>query len=186
MWNTDTKHAIQKRADIKSFLIVWLFINKVHLYKHHARATDFYFGAVYVIRRQQIFPDECYPYTNDYLPVYTEIISFDSLEKSLCAWQKRLCLCDLIVHCSHSSCRLNCRHAFVNLHSVLKCNVASASGACENIFSQSYLSITSCIVMFFHIIPFWGYSVDIAIRLLPHVLCSVVKPAQQFGYAMQI
>ena len=33
------------------------------------------------------------------------------------------------------------RHAFVNLDSVLKCNVASVSGACENIFSQSYLPL---------------------------------------------
>ena len=70
---------------------------------------------------------------------------------------KNLFVPDKIVHCSHSNCRLNCRHAFVNLDSVLKCNVASASGACENIFSQSYLSITSCIVMFFHInYPFEG------------------------------
>ena len=60
---------------------------------------------------------------HDYLPVYTEIISFDSSEKSLCARQKHPCLCDLIVHCSNSICRLNCRHAFVNLDSVLKCNV---------------------------------------------------------------
>ena len=80
--------------------------------------------------------------------------------KNLCAWQKHLCLCDLIVHCSRSNCRLNCRHAFVNLDSVLKCNVASASGACENIFSQSYLSIISCIVMFVHIVAFWGHLVD--------------------------
>ena len=43
------------------------------------------FTVVYVIHRQQVFSDECYPYTRDYLPVYTEIISFDSLEKSLCA-----------------------------------------------------------------------------------------------------
>ena len=63
-----------KRADIKSFLIVWLFINKVHPCKHHARVTDFYFSVVYVIHRQQIFPDECYPYAHDYLPVYTEIL----------------------------------------------------------------------------------------------------------------
>ena len=74
---------IKKRADIKSFLIVWLFINNVHPYKHHARVTDFYFSVVLVIHRQQIFPDECYPYTQ--LPVYTEIILFDGLEKSLCA-----------------------------------------------------------------------------------------------------
>ena len=44
----------------------------------------------------KIFPDECYPYAHDYLPVYTEIISFDGFEKSLCAWQKHLCLCNLI------------------------------------------------------------------------------------------
>ena len=33
----------------------------------------------------KIFPDECYPYAHDYLPVYTEMISFDGFEKSLCA-----------------------------------------------------------------------------------------------------
>ena len=38
---------------------------------------------VYVIHRQQVFPDECYPYAHDHLLVC--IISFDSLEKSLCA-----------------------------------------------------------------------------------------------------
>ena len=55
------------------------------MHKHHAYVSDFYFSAVYVIHGQQIFSDEGYPYAPDYLPVYTEIISFDGFEKSLCA-----------------------------------------------------------------------------------------------------
>ena len=55
--------------------------------------------------------------------------------KNLFVPDKNIYASDLIVHCSHSNCRLNCSHAFVNLDSVLKCNVASARGECENIFS---------------------------------------------------